>query len=85
MMAGTRRKTSVEVMALAAGAAVGLAAIDVNYSAKGRISKIYLLDAILELGLVGLGVTFWNHRPTTVSRARNESDCLEPDNPPRGI
>ena len=52
--ASGRYLTSPEVIALVAGAAVGLAAIDVNYSAKGRISKVYLLDAALELGLAGL-------------------------------
>ena len=37
---------------LAAGSAAGLGAIDVLYAATGRISRVYLLDAILEAGLV---------------------------------
>ena len=54
MMAGLRRNTTPEIATLAAASAAGLAAVDINYSARGRISKIYLLDAVLELGLVGL-------------------------------
>jgi hypothetical protein len=50
-LAGLRRQTTREVPLLAAGAATGLAAIDVVYAARGRIGKIYLLDAAAEIGL----------------------------------
>ena len=36
---------------LGLGTAAAFAAIDVNYSLRGRISKTYLLDAIAEAGL----------------------------------
>jgi hypothetical protein len=52
-LAGLRRQTTREVPALAIGSAAGLAAIDVVYAGQGRISKVYLLDAAVELGLVG--------------------------------
>lgn len=37
---------------LAAGSAVALATVDINYSLKGVISKIYLADAAVEIPLV---------------------------------
>jgi hypothetical protein len=50
--AGTRRVTT-EVMILAIGSALALAAIDVIFVARGVISWVYLLDAVAEVGLVG--------------------------------
>lgn len=49
---GRKRRVPSEVTALAAASALGLAGIDVNYAARGRISRVYLLDAVLELALV---------------------------------
>ena len=40
------------IRALALGSALGLAAVDVVFVARGRISRIYLADAAAELGLV---------------------------------
>ena len=47
-----RRRVTPEVLALAAGSAAALAAVDVVYVARRRISPAYLLDAALELGLL---------------------------------
>ena len=45
-------------VALAAGSAIAFAAIDVRYTALGRISPVYLADAAVELGIViGLWLT----------------------------
>jgi hypothetical protein len=52
IVAGRRRTVSDELLLLAAGSAAGLAGIDVVYSTRGRISKVYLLDALGELALV---------------------------------
>jgi hypothetical protein len=52
--AGRRGSPSREIKMLAAGSAAGLTGIDVIYSAKGTISPIYLLDAALEAGIIGL-------------------------------
>jgi len=57
MLAGRRRRVEPgrvepETVLLAAGSALGLGGIDTVYAAKGRISKIYLLDAVLEVVLV---------------------------------
>lgn len=41
-----------EIMALAVGSAAGLAAVDIVYPLKGRISPIYLLDALAEVILI---------------------------------
>jgi hypothetical protein len=43
---------SPPVIALAVGSAGGLAVIDVVYVARGVIAPIYLLDALLEVGLI---------------------------------
>jgi hypothetical protein len=50
--AAVGRRLSPEIRLLAAGSAATLAAIDIVYAARGRISRIYLLDAVLEIGLV---------------------------------
>jgi hypothetical protein len=44
---------------LGIGTAATLAAIDVVYAAKGRISKIYLLDAVVEI----LWIRMWQRKP----------------------
>ncbi|MGK3988740.1 hypothetical protein WME99_37190 [Sorangium sp. So ce136] len=38
---------------LGVGSAIALAAIDVIYASRGRISRIYLVDAAVELGIAG--------------------------------
>jgi hypothetical protein len=48
-MAGTSGRVSPEIRRLAAGSALGLAAIDVVHVARRRISAVYLLDAAAEL------------------------------------
>lgn len=50
-LAVRRRRFTPEMALLAAGSALGLAAIDVTYALRGRISPIYLLDAVAELAL----------------------------------
>ncbi len=51
-LAGLRGRRSPEVPLLAAGSAAGLAGIDTVYAARGRISRIYLLDALAEGALL---------------------------------
>jgi hypothetical protein len=50
--AGLRRRTAPDLVLLAAGSAVGLLGIDVWYAARGRISRVYLLDAVGEAALL---------------------------------
>ena len=51
--AGLRRRVTPDMKLIAVGAAAGLMAIDVVYVARGRIARVYLLDAFAEIGLVG--------------------------------
>jgi hypothetical protein len=51
LIAGRRRRVTRDVLLLGIGAALSLATIDVVYVSAGRISKIYLLDAVAEVGL----------------------------------
>ncbi|HYE91093.1 MAG TPA: hypothetical protein VEA38_08745 [Terriglobales bacterium] len=68
-MAGARRRVEPEAALLAAGSAAGLAAIDTVYATKGRISKIYLLDAVVEVALIAA----WVVAARGVSRAGGAS------------
>jgi len=61
-LAGRRRRVTPEIALLAVGSAGGLTAIDVVYVAKRRISPIYLLDAVSELGLIALWAIAWRAR-----------------------
>ena len=49
---GLGGRPTADLGRLAAGSAAGLAGVDTVYSAKGRISPIYLLDALVEVGLL---------------------------------
>jgi hypothetical protein len=49
--AGARRRVTPELAMLGAGSAIVLAGIDVYYVSKRRISPVYLLDAVAELGI----------------------------------
>jgi hypothetical protein len=62
MVAARRRALSAELALLAAGSALGLAAIDIVYVTGGTIPPIYLLDAAAELVLVGLWLFAWPRR-----------------------
>jgi hypothetical protein len=49
------RRVTPETVGLGAGCAAALAAIDVVFVARGRISPVYLADAVIEIGaLAGL-------------------------------
>ncbi|HKY33204.1 MAG TPA: hypothetical protein VJV23_11755 [Candidatus Polarisedimenticolia bacterium] len=51
------------VLLLAAGSALGLAAIDVRYALTGVISPVYLADAAAELGIAAaLSAAAWHRR-----------------------
>ncbi len=49
---GFRQRPSTEATLLAVGSALGFAAVEISYTTRRRISKIYLLDAVLQLALV---------------------------------
>lgn len=54
--ASRRHRITDEIILLAVGSALGLAAIDLIYALSGRISPIYLADAVAEIGLATLWV-----------------------------
>ena len=51
LFAARSQRVTPEIVLLAVGSALSLAAIDVVYVSAGRISPIYLLDAVAEVGL----------------------------------
>ena len=51
--AASADRVTPEVVGIVAGCAASLAAIDVVYVARRRIKPTYLLDAVLEAGLLG--------------------------------
>jgi hypothetical protein len=54
LSAARSRRLTDEIVLLAVGSALGLAAIDLVYVLSGRIAAIYLADAAVELSLAGL-------------------------------
>lgn len=62
IIAGLRRQVSPELLLLAVGSGAGLIGIDVVYVASGRISRVYLIDALIELIFIAgwiLVLTLW--------------------------
>ena len=53
------RRVTNEIVMLAVGSALGLAAIDLIYALSGRISAVYLADAVVEIGLAVLWAAAW--------------------------
>lgn len=53
-LAGLKRQVNDEISLLAVGSAAGLAGSDLVYVSKGRISPVYLLDALAEMVLIAL-------------------------------
>jgi hypothetical protein len=56
LIARIRKQYTYEIIVLAMGTAFGLTFIDVYYVSIGRISPIYLLDAVAELALLGMWI-----------------------------
>jgi hypothetical protein len=54
LLGARRRRIGPELILLALGGAAGLAGIDLYYALTGRISQVYLLDAVAEIVLVAL-------------------------------
>lgn len=60
--AGVRRRVGAQEAVLGSGSAASLAGVDLVYVSKGRISRVYLLDAVAEI-LLALGwLAFWPRR-----------------------
>jgi hypothetical protein len=57
--AGLRRRVTQDIAGLAVGSCAALAMIDVVYVARGRISRLYLLDGLVNMILIGGWVMAW--------------------------
>jgi hypothetical protein len=53
LAAGRGGRVERPALLLAAGSATALGGVDVVHALRGRISRVYLLDAVLEAALVG--------------------------------
>jgi hypothetical protein len=73
-LAAYRRQGSPEVLMLAFGSALALAAVDVHLVWRGY-SLLYLLDAVLQLGLVAFWIYGWR-------KARQEAARIAATLPP---
>jgi hypothetical protein len=60
--ASRRGRITPEVALLAVGSALSLATIDLVYALSGRISAVYLGDAVVEIGLALVWVIAWSRR-----------------------
>jgi hypothetical protein len=49
ILSGFRRKVFLEIRVLAIGSALGLVGIEIFHVLAGKISKIYLLDTLMEV------------------------------------
>jgi hypothetical protein len=65
-LAAYRRQSSPEILLLAFGSALGMAAVDFHLFFRGY-SALYLLDAVLELALVAFWVYAWRRSATRVA------------------
>lgn len=62
LSAVARGRVTPEITALTAGCALGLAALDITYVARGRIRWTYLLDAAAQASLLGALAAFSRRR-----------------------
>jgi hypothetical protein len=54
LLGARRRRVNMELEVLGAASAVGLGLVDVVFALRGRIAKVYLLDAAIE-GAIAVG------------------------------
>ncbi|MDC0681379.1 hypothetical protein [Sorangium atrum] len=78
VISARRGRIPPEVALLGGGAAAGLGTSALVYALRGRISKIYLVDAAIELGLA----TAWIGLRSRAVRAERQSDGAPA--PPQG-
>jgi len=69
LAAAARDRVTPEITAIAVGCAGGLAAIDVVYVARGRISPAYLADAAAQVGLLAAHAAASGKRPSAPGSA----------------
>jgi hypothetical protein len=62
VLASKRNQVNPDLRLVAASTAAGLATIDIVYVARGQISKVYLADAAIEVGLVSAWIAHGTRR-----------------------
>jgi hypothetical protein len=72
-LAGLRRNVTPEICLIGIGVPGALAVIDIVYGSTGRISRIYLVDAALQAGIVAAWIA--------LSRSGGVGDVLPPHTP----
>jgi hypothetical protein len=70
LYAASRRRRPSEVILLAMGTAGAFVAVDVIYVAKRRIAPVYLIDALVQLGLIACWTFGRGHLPWRRPRDR---------------
>ena len=76
-LAAYRRAGSPEIMVIALGSALGMGIIETIFILHSRISALYLLDVIIQFGLVAFWVYGWR-RKTQQLAAASQSARVEP-------
>jgi ABC-type cobalamin transport system permease subunit len=70
LLGAARKRLTTELEALGVASAAGLGLVDLVFSLRGRISKVYLLDAAVEAALV----VGWSRRLSREARpARSDA------------
>ncbi len=64
-LAAQRARQTAEILGLAISSAMAFTIIDVWYSLTGRISPIYLADAVVEIGIVAMLLLLRDERRAT--------------------
>jgi hypothetical protein len=77
-LAAYRREGSMEVVVLAFGTALGLTLLELIFVLQGRISQLYLLDMLAQVGLVASWVYGWRRMEAARAKAAQVS-------PPTGV
>src|SRR5579859_4789119 len=66
--AAIRHRIEPETKFLGIGSALSLASIDAIYWKRGRLPRVFLLDALSEVGLVGIWIAAWRRQPSRDER-----------------
>jgi hypothetical protein len=77
-LAAYRRQGSPEILLLAFGSALGLTLLELIFVCQERISKVYLLDAIIQVGLVAFWVYGWRKTERALAQSAAVSRAALP-------
>ena len=77
-LAAYRRQGSMEVIFLAFGSALGLTVLELIFVFQDRISGVYLLDAVIQVGLVASWVYGWRKTERRLAQAARLAPAAVP-------